>query len=368
MIIFYIATLLILTVFSFGLVDANFPTKLIPSIFEFVHSQRSLATVLYIGLMMFLFAFYFWILGQIQQKNLSGKSIWKLIGITALILFVSFPAFSYDIINYIATAKVTYLYRENPYVVMPIEIANEPMLAFLHAANKVALYGPTWIGLAVLPYAIGMAKLLMTVYAFKALILLFYLGLSWTVWKISGKNIRNLAFFAFNPIVITETLVSGHNDVVMMFLALTSFLLAKKKRFWIGFTLLVFSVLVKGATVVLVALYFILWLRTYQGKTVNWQKIWYWAAILLLGIFFLTPIREELYPWYFIWPLTFISLLPKNHFLQFLSYGFSFGLPLRFAPFIYYGDWGGIVPLIKKIVSFVPPLVSGIAYVEKKNH
>ena len=38
---------------------------------------------------------------------------------------------------------------------MPIEIPNEPYLAFTRAANKTALYGPVWILLTAIPHLLG---------------------------------------------------------------------------------------------------------------------------------------------------------------------------------------------------------------------
>lgn len=347
MIVAYITILIFLTIFSFGFVDANFPVKLFPTVFDFVHSNRQIATIIYISLVTFLFVFYLWVLRE-------SHNIWKLIFVTLGILFFSFPAFSYDIFNYIATAKVAYFYKENPYLVMPIEIPSEPMLSFLHAANKVSLYGPVWILLTYLPHTLGLNNLLATLYAFKLLVAIFYLGLCYLIWRLSGKNTRSLAFFALNPLVVTESLVTGHNDVVMMFLALCAFFIGKHRR-WLGFGILSLSIFIKGATILLLPVYLL-------------KKSWNWSATAMFLIFLLSPVREELYPWYFIWPLTFISLLPINHVLHYVSYGFSFGLPLRFAPFVYFGDWGGVVPLVKKIVSFLPPALSLLLYESKKKH
>lgn len=345
MIILYIVSLVFITLFSFGFVDANFPYKLFPYIFDFVHSNRLYATQIYVVLMLVFFLFYVWVLKK-------PVHVWKLIFVTMGILFFSFPAFSYDIFNYIASAKVAYFYKENPYLVMPIEILSEPMLSFLHAANKVSLYGPVWILLTYLPHTLGLNNLLATLYAFKLLVAIFYLGLCYLIWRLSGKNTRSLAFFALNPLVVIESLMSGHNDVVMMFLALYAFFIGKHRR-WLGLGILSLSIFIKGATIFLLPVYLL-------------KKSWNWSATAMFIVFLLSPLREELYPWYFIWPLTFISLLPKNHVLHYVSYGFSFGLPLRFAPFVYFGDWGGLVPLVKKIVSFLPPGLSLLLYESKK--
>ena len=75
--------------------------------------------------------------------------------------------------------------------------------------------------------------------------------------------------------------------------------------------------------------------------------------------FFLSPLREEIYAWYFIWPLSFVAI-SDIRWLTVVSGGFSLGLPLRFAPYLATGSWSGITPLVKKIVTFVPPMVAEI--------
>lgn len=288
---------------------------------------------------------------------------WKLIILTASILFFSFPAFSNDIFNYIATAKVTYLYRENPYIVMPIEIANEPMLDFTHAANKIALYGPSWILLTAIPHFAGLGNLILTIFVFKAFIILFYLGLVWLIWQLSGKNTLSLAFFALNPLVVIETLVTAHNDVVMIFFALFSFyLLQRGKNLYSIFSILS-SIFIKFATIFLLPIYTYTLFHTWKNNKIDWNKIWLWSAISMYVIFILSPLREEMYSWYFIWPLTFTALLLKARLsisykaLLYISLAFSFGLLFRFAPFVYTREWGGITPNVKMLVSFIPPLV-----------
>lgn len=367
MIVFYIATLLILTVFSFGLVDANFPYHILPVLESFVRQNGLGASILYTCLLVSLFAFYWWILREVRKGKVSNVRLWRLIFLSIGILFFAFPGLSFDVFNYIATAKITYLYKENPYIVMPIEISNEPMLAFLHAANKVALYGFVWIVFAFVPYILGLGQLFVTLYFFKIFIFAWYLVATWLVWVLGNKKPWSLAFFAFNPLVLTETLLAGHNDVVMMALALGSFWFLKKKKIGIACILLFLSIGIKFATLFLFPIIWMIAQQLWQDTSIDWNRIWRWSAWAMLAAFFLSPLREELYPWYFLWPLTFIALLRPNHFLVWMSYGFSFGLPFRFVPFLVTRRWDGLVPLIKKFVSFVPPLTSSLIYAIKKN-
>lgn len=293
--------------------------------------------------------------------------MFRYICVSAVILFLGFPGFSYDVFNYMATARVTYTWQENPYIVMPIEIPNEQMLPYMHASNKVALYGPVWIAVSAMPHYLGLANPLLTVYMFKILTLVFYAGMLRLIWRLSGKNVWALAFFSLNPIVLTEIILSGHNDIVMVFFALLSFYLLQKKKYFFSITALFCSVFIKYATVLVVPAYLYALTKVIRKEKIFWTNIWVWSAIAMYAAFLLSPLREEIYAWYFIWPLTFLALIPGESLLVWLSYGFTFGLPLRLAPFIYSQTWAGMTPMVKKFVTFVPPAISGLLYAYRKH-
>ena len=377
--IFYYIALIFLTIPSWGFVDANALLPKIASLQPIIYFQTLYPVIWYTSTVTALFGWYFWVLYRIKKGSLTSKHIWLLIAGSIAILVWSYPALSNDIFNYIATAKVTFLYRENPYIVMPIDLPNEPSFSFLHAANKVALYGPVWIALTAIPHFLGAGNLLFTLFTFKIFITIWYLVLCYLIWIASERKPWALAFFALNPLVMVSTLVDGHNDVVMMALALGGFFLLKKKRYVLGLLIFVASILIKGATIFLAPVF--IWclfglmrrsrfpeLKKPQFREsrispdVLWQQVWYWASVAMYVIFFLSPIREEIYAWYFIWPLTFLALVDKSTLLHAVSYGFSFGLMLRIVPFLYTRSWSGMTPLIKKIVTFVPPAISALFY------
>lgn len=350
----YAVSLILFSILSWGFVDSNAMLPRIGSLHSIIFFKTLYPTVWYTATIVVFFSWYIWILHRITSGFLISKHVWHLIIGTMVILIWSYPALSNDIFNYIATAKVTFLYRENPYIIMPIDIPNDPSFAFLHAANKVALYGPVWIALTGIPHFLGFGNLLLTLFTFKIFIILWYLTLSYLIWIVSEKKPWPLAFFALNPLVTLSTLVDGHNDVVMMTLALASFMFLKRRRWAIGIILLTASIFIKGATVFLVPVFFM--------KKASWQRVWYWASIVMYMIFFLSPIREEIYAWYFIWPLTFLALLEKSTILHALSYGFSLGLCLRIVPFFYTRSWSAVTPLVKKIVTFIPPVITTLIY------
>lgn len=362
----YILFLLLFNIFTWSFAGRNFLFVSDNLLFDFAQQIPWFYGSIYSIFVIVFFFFYFFLSQKVRKGILKIKHVWKLIILTVLILLPSFPAFSYDIFNYMATAKVTFFYRENPYIVMPIELPNEPLLSFMHAANKVALYGPTWIASTFIPYVISMNDILRMIYTFKAFIALFYLGVCWLIWKLSGKNIYSLIFFALNPLVIIETLVSSHNDVVMLFFALLSFWLLREKKIPQSVLAFIFSILIKFSTLFLIPVYIYTIFLILRNKKVAWNRIWFYSTISMYIILFLSPIREEIYSWYLIWPLVFVSLIPNQKLLKNITVAFSFGLLFRVVPFLYTLNWGGVTPLVKKIVTFTPPSLTAIYYAIRK--
>ena len=349
--ILFALTLLGISVYSWGYVDAN-----MPFLHPFVLSGAANG-LWYAGVVVILFAWYAFFWRGVCNKTIRARELVRYGGILIAALFLSFPAFSNDIFNYIATARVTYLYHENPYIVMPIDIPNEPMLHFLQAANKTALYGPTWILMTAAPHVLGFGNLLVTMYLFKLVAVFWYLVLLLIIWKLT-KRLFAVFFFAFNPLVIIDTLIDAHNDVMMMALALLSFYTLKNKRFILSFILLFLSFFVKGATLFLLPVFCYAWWQQKHGSA-PWQRVWWWAAVSMFVIFLLSPLREEIYSWYFIWVLSFVTLRETMDAATWVALGFTFGLPLRFLPFAATRSWVGETPVIKKLVTFVPPLIAG---------
>lgn len=366
-ILFFILTLILLAVFSYFFVDPNL--SYLNSLYTgFSLNQRTITSLLFFIIVSVLFLFYFLVCKKTYWNKVKIGTIKRIIFSASLILFFSYPAMvSYDIFNYTTTAKVLFGYKENPYIVMPIEFTNEEFLSYTHGANKTALYAPFWLFLTGIPYYLGSFNFLFMTFGFKLMAGLFYFFTVFLIFKATKDNLSTV-FFALNPLVLFETFVSGHNDIVMMFFALLSIYLFRK-RIALSAVSFFLSVMVKFATLFLIPVYiYLFWLR-FRGKTIVWEKIYLLSALLMFLIFLLSPLREEIYPWYFIWVLTFISLT-KNIKYFILTGIFSFFLMLRYMPFMYFGSHFGITPYLKIGITFGPLLfILGIlAYLSLSNY
>lgn len=334
-----------------------------PLVTGFFQSHRGIVAILYILALFILFYFY---RAFLEVSNIADLK--KIIIVTVVILIFAYPVMlSYDIFNYIFTSKVLFFYNENPYIIMPIEFTGDPLLLFTHAANKVALYGPSWILITGIPFFLGFGNFILTLLNFKVLVVAFYLATSYLIFKFT-KDPKKVAFFALNPLVLIETLVSGHNDVVMIFFALLSmYLLIKNKLAW-AVIFLIISILVKYATIFLLPILFYYLFIRIKKKKIDPQRLFMFASVLMLIVFFLSPIREEIYPWYAIWFIPFVALIPKYRFLRYMTILISFVLLLRYLPFMYLGTYFAPTPVIKITITFVPLVIFACWYFIRNKH
>lgn len=364
-IILYSIFLSLFTIFSYLFVDDNILS--LNNVYSgFAFSSRLLTAIFYTAFIFISFVFYGSFIWLGLKKRLKIKQISILVGVTTVTLFFSYPAMlSYDIFNYIMTSKILFLYHENPYIVMPIELVGESLLSFTHAANKIALYGLSWVLLTGMPYLLGFGNFLITIFSFKLFISIFYLATIFLIWKIS-KNIIPVILFAFNPLIIIETLIGTHNDIVMIFFALLSFFVFLRKKIFFALLLFILSILIKYTTLLLIPIFLYLLWKTIKREEINWKGIFYFSCILMYAGFLFSPIREEIYPWYAIWFLSFSFLVPSNRALLYISLAFSFGLLFRYIPFMLTGTHADLTPIIKSVVTFTPPLLVGLYLIIKK--
>lgn len=338
-----------LTVFSYLFIDVNFPH--LKSLFTgFSFNQRTLAASIYFLFTISLFSCFIYLLNRKTAYEQFFKMILPLIIIISLF---SYPAIlSFDIFNYLTTAKVAFHYLENPYIVMPMEFAGDPVLEFTRAANKVALYGPAWVVLTAAPFALSLGSYLASIILLKLLLVPFFVGSIILIRKMTKDNYPAF-YFAANPLVLIETFVSGHNDIVMVFLALLSFYFLRRNNKTRAIIFLALSIMIKFATIFLIPVFIYLTIKMRKKSDINWDKVYIFAALCMFVIFALSPLREEMYPWYAIWFIPFVAMC-KNKFLQYLVIAFSLGLLLRYIPYMATWDYFGMTPFIRIVLTILP--------------
>lgn len=335
--------------------------------------QRPLSSLLFVSIVLLLFIFYLSILRLVHKKKISKETIWFIIISTTVLLTFSYNAFSYDLFNYIFDAKIVTNYHQNPYVYRALDFPGDPMLSFMHWTHRLFPYGPTWLALTI-PLSIGLEFFLPTFFLFKTLVSLSFLGTVFLIGKILqktslGNEVFGIAFFALNPLVVIESLVSSHNDMVMMFFAVWAVYLLMNKKYIRSIILLGLSIGVKFATLFIAPIFLLVYFFARRKIKLNWEVLFSIAAILMILPIVLASYRTNFQPWYLLNILPFASLVARKYYFFIPSVIISFVSILQYLPFLYLGNWDNPVPSIlfwMTTSSIVLSLLFTIAWSLKK--
>lgn len=335
----------------------------------FGYFNRPQSTIIFIILSCLLFIVYYLLLKAFKKEQIKFKSIIFLSVISVGILVFSYPAFSADIFNYIFNAKMVLIYHTNPHIHSAWEFSDS-MLGFMRNIHTPAPYFYGWTLISLVPWVIGINRIFTELISFKLfsglsfILIFFILKKIYSKYKLHNDKLR-LTLFLLNPLILIEAIGVGHNDLSMVLLALSSFYFLvrykndKKLRFlFCAIFFLTFSTSIKYATVVLLP-FFIIWY--FKDKF----DLGLWGAIFLFLLPFSRPM-DQLHSWYLIWPLTWV-LLSRNMKSVYYFYFLSFFSLLRYAPYIWYGNWDSPVVLLRLLIYFVIPLIFLPRIILKKN-
>jgi hypothetical protein len=158
-----------------------------------------------------------------NQYHQISRLIW-LSTIAAGILFVFTPAMpSHDILVYASYSRLIATYHANPYFVPLTAYPHDPFNTFNYWADATAAYGPVWLFVCSIWGFILGPQLPGYVLAFRLFALAVHLVNTWlvaTILRTSGQPSRVVTLgtllYAWNPLVLLESSLGGHNDVLMV--------------------------------------------------------------------------------------------------------------------------------------------------------
>lgn len=202
-------------------------------------SQANSATLEFFGLM--LLAFLCYGLGalvihrqpQATKQRTTRALIWSTALLAGMIFLVTPAMLSHDILVYASYSRVLAVYHANPYFVPIAAFPHDPFVPINYWAKVVSAYGPIWMLVCA-----GAGWLLSPdpatyVVVFRLLALGSHLLNIWLVGRtlhVMGRSPRTVTlgmlFYAWNPLLLLESGLGGHNDSLMMTFVLSALLLA----------------------------------------------------------------------------------------------------------------------------------------------
>src|SRR3989344_5831313 len=317
--------------------------------------NRPLSTAFYLLVIGVLFSLYFITIKLVMAKKIDWNTIWKIVVCLSVILFLSYNAFSYDLFNYIFDAKIIAHYNQNPYLYKALDFPSDPMLSFMRWTHRTYPYGPVWLVLTTPLYYLGMGIFSITFYLFKALMVAAFIGSVILIRKIADKlNVDSTfcaAAFALNPLVLVESLVSAHNDIVMMFFGLLGLYLFLEKQHIASFVAFFISILIKFATVFIlpaVVLKKILKLNNTVFLNILVLSMAGAVFVAVLSRSNLNPdsFNIQFQPWYLLYILPFTAFIQNKYYVAIPVFIISIAALFQYVPFLYIGNWDNPIPIV----------------------
>lgn len=153
-----------------------------------------------------------------------------------LIAVVAPPLFSTDPFSYAMYARFATLYHANPYVATAQSVAPaDPLIPYLYWRDIPSPYGPLWTLISQAIVAGQDTSPLELILRFKVIAFAFTLLDGWLIYLFVRQRWPEQAgwyylAFAWNPMVLVEGIVIGHNDVLILAVMLGSALLLMRSR------------------------------------------------------------------------------------------------------------------------------------------
>lgn len=237
-------------------------------------------------------------------------------------LIAAWPMFSSDIFTYIMHGRVLGLYHANPYLVSISHYAADQIFPWVYYKwlETPMAYGPFWALLSAFLAKISGNDIIHNLFIFRLFAVVFYLVSVYLLDKIlillkSSHRQLILYLYAWNPLLLIETVNNGHNDIIMVALVLLAFYFYLKNKLWLVLPIFILACLIKYIFILLLPFVILLLIKK------NKKKLLFLLGNFLIAIFlfFVIFLPWNLFPglmgsikWqsHLFWP-GYLSLLPS---------------------------------------------------------
>jgi len=221
----------------------------------------------------------------IDHRIVFGGAI--MLGLIALIVP---PLFSTDPFSYAMYARFETIYHANPYLSTAQSVApGDALIPYLYWRDIPSPYGPLWTLISQAIALGGDTSPLELILRFKVVALAFTTLDGWMIYTFVRQRWPEQAgwyylAFAWNPMVLVEGVVIGHNDVLILAVMLGSALLLARSRPMLTIAGLVASALIKYSTLPVVGLSGLRLLLRTPVRARWWLAIRLAAVTLVLAV------------------------------------------------------------------------------------
>jgi hypothetical protein len=251
----------------------------------------------YAVLIAVLFLSYIWALVLVARGKATmsrGFIIGASVALCLWVLFIT-PLYAKDLFNYASYGKMLSFHGANPYLHGAADFPRDPVLPYISWKHAISVYGPLFTYLSALITLIARQGAIANIFAFKLVGFAFFLGSLFVVDSLARRMFPSRRAFilvavAWNPLVIIHLVGGAHNDLIMLFLILTAFLLYRQEKpVWALFSCAL-AVMIKTTAVFVLIPMLVLFLK--QNSRWTLRKYGQAAAVLIV-----TPLALYLPIW-----------------------------------------------------------------------
>jgi Dolichyl-phosphate-mannose-protein mannosyltransferase len=255
------------------------------------HAQTNTSMLQFLGLTALAFVIYGLCALYISRLPAESKRyrhtrliLWAGATLAGLFFVFTPTMLSHDILVYASYSRLLAIYHANPYFVPLAAFPHDPYVLLNYWSGSVSAYGPLWLGVCWLVGLVVGPQVAAYVLAFRLFALAVHLLNIWLVTRTlraMGASPRAITLgtllYAWNPLVLLESGLGGHNDVFMLtFILLGIYHMARAQQrntltsprgYLVPVVAFTLAVLVKFTALPLIALFlvFLAW-NTLRGS------------------------------------------------------------------------------------------------------
>ena len=323
--------LLLATLIHLGTVEPSYSGEVVPGVEvlrrETIERRHAATSVPFLALILALFGMY--AVGLVRARTWNTPRCRRLaFGAGALFLLLQLLSpvmLSTDVFAYAMYGRIQAIYGGDPYLKLEPPYPDDPFLPLSYFLPWPSWYGPLWTAISGVLALGGREHVGVTVLLFRGFAVLSALAAGGLVWAIlrrtdPARATQGLVFFLWNPLVVLESGLSGHNDAFVAALLLLGVWLSSRDRRLIAVVAFTLAAMVKLVTGLLLPLYLVLVVRRLATARERGRFLARAAAagLLTAGVLFLVvghghrlPVAESAAAAYFYDNNVYQVLLPR---------------------------------------------------------
>lgn len=234
--------------------------------------SSGLIFILSVYLLLLLFVFYLYAYRQVALGGASIKTIFLFFALFNLLGLFLWPVASKDLFGYLSQGRVAAVHGASPYGAAYDQFTDDSFYEILKSewTGLTSPYGPLYLSIASGLATLGAGNLILAVFLFKLSAVLFNFLNFFLIFKIF-KDVRAVFLYAWNPLIIYEFAVNGHNDVITIFFVLLSVFFLFKTRpslrnCLLSWIMMLLASLLKFLPLLLLPVLFLVLLNRFQGR------------------------------------------------------------------------------------------------------